>query len=242
MIEANFCQKTAGIDAGFMVCWVQATGLTMGGLATRKGNAPMTEQFVFLGFRWVPCGLPPAGWGHSPQTDQVTAPCNVSGCVTRRDWSADLNLNRALYFNTAAEALAEGLDASHDNPDHYKLCAYRALPLVFDQNDNVQTIPLDALFVPSLSTLPLPPEPDLTGFVCLGYDVVEYTMREPGICHNFACSPLFCNYMAHLFWVNQYCLLPDLATAHQVAQIFAKGPVEPGPYMIVEVLAKENEP
>jgi hypothetical protein len=48
--------------------------------------------------------------------------------------------------------------------------------------------------------------------------------------------------MAHLFWVNQYCLLPDLATAHQVAQIFAKGPVEPGPYMIVEVLAKENEP
>lgn len=201
----------------------------------------MTEQFVFLGFRLAPCGPPPTGWGHSPQTDQITATCNVSGCVTGRDWFADLTLNRALYFNTAAEALAEGLDASDDNPDHYKLCAYRALPVVFDKT-GCQAIPLDALFQPSLSHLPLPPEPDLTGFVRLGYDVVEYTMREQGASQRFGCSPLFCNSMAHLIWVNPYCLLPDLMTARQVAQLFALDPPEPGPYMIVEVFAKENEP
>jgi hypothetical protein len=201
----------------------------------------MTEQFVFIGFRWVPCVPPPVGWGHSPQTDHITATCNVSGCVTGRDWTADLNLNVALYFNTVAEALAEGLDASDDNPAHYKLCAYRALPVVFDKT-GIQSIPLETLFLPSLSNLPLPPEPDLTGFVRLGYDVVEYTMRQPGACHRFGCSPLFCNYMAHLFWVNQDCLLPDLATAQQVARLFAIDPPEPGPYMIVEVLAKVNPP
>jgi hypothetical protein len=112
--------------------------------------------------------------------------------------------------------------------------------LVFDQSGG-QAIPLDALFQPSLSDLPLPTELDLSGFIRLGYDVVEYTIRTPGVSPRFGCSPLFCNYMAHLIWVNHYCLLPDLATARQVAHLFAKDPPEPGPYMIVEVLAKENE-
>lgn len=199
----------------------------------------MGTPFVFLGFRWVPCAPPPNGWGHSPQTDHITAICNVSGCATGREWFAGLNLNRANYFNTIEEALAEGLDASDDNPHHYKLCAYRALPVVFEQA-GMQRLTLDALFVPSLSLVALPPEPELTAFVPLGYDVVEYTMRDPRASHRFACSPLFCDYMAHLFWVNQYCLLPDLATAHQVAHYFAKDPPEPGPYMIVEVLAQGN--
>jgi len=201
----------------------------------------MTEQFIFLGFRWAPCGPPPAGWGHSPQTDHILATCNVSGCVTGRTWTADLNLNCAHYFNTAAEALAEGVDASDEHPDHYKLCAYRALPVVYDKT-GIQSIPLETLFLPSLANLSLPPEPNLTGFVRLGFDVVEYTMRQPGASHRFGCSPLFCNSMAHLFWVNQYCLLPDLMTARQVAHLFAIEPPEPGPYMIVEVLAKEYEP
>lgn len=206
----------------------------------KREGVLMTEPLVFLGFRWVPCGPPPAGWGHSPQTDHITATCNVSGCVTGREWTADLNLNCARYFNTIAEALAEGLDASDDHPDHYKLCAYRALPLLFDQA-GIQALLPDELFQPSHFDLPLPPEADLTGFVRLGYDVVEYRIRTLGANHSFGCSPLFCNAMAHLFWVNQYCLLPDLMTAQQVAHLFAIEPPEPGPYMIVEVLAKEDE-
>lgn len=199
----------------------------------------MDMPFVFLGFRWVSCAPPPVGWGHSPQTDQITAICNVSGCATGRAWFADLPLNRANYFNTMADAVAEGLDDSDDNPAHYKLCAYRVLPLLFSEA-GAQRLSVEALFVPSLSPLPLPPEPVLTDFVQLGYDVVEYTTRRPEASHTFACSPLFCNAMAHLFWVNQYCLLPDLATAYQVAAFFAKEQPEPGPYLIVEVYAKAN--
>jgi len=195
-------------------------------------------QLLFLGFRLAHCDPPPVGWGHSPQTDQITAICNVSGCAAGRDWSWDLALNRAKCLNTIEEALAEGVDPVDEDRSHYKLCAYRAVPMIFGPT-GAQVPDATKMFEPLLPPLPL--ESDLSDFIRLGYDVVEYMVRPGQPSLPFGCSPLFCNGMAHLFWVNQYCLLPDLATAQQVAALFGKDQPEPGPYVIVEVLEKVNK-
>jgi hypothetical protein len=54
----------------------------------------------------------------------------------------------------------------------------------------------------------------------------------------FGCSPLSCNGMAEKIAVNRYCLLDDLDNAFVIAKRFAAGGVEPGPYVIIEVLQR----
>lgn len=196
-----------------------------------------TPEPIFLGFRLAECSPTPAGWGYSPQTDHVTHPCNVSGCVAGRQWSWELNLNRSNCFNTIAEAVAEGVDEFSPNPDptHYWLCAYRAFPFIYGK-EGTQHLAPEQLFDPTLPALPA--EPDLREFTLIGYDVVEYTTNRKHQGKPFGCSPLFCNGMAALIHVNSYCLLPDLATAEQVTVRFAREEPEPGPYIVVEVFSK----
>ncbi len=81
----------------------------------------------------------------------------------------------------------------------------------------------------------LPPEPDLTGYACLGYDVVEH-----GDYLGYGCSPLSCNGMAAAYPANRYCLLDSLAAAYHVARTFGVEGPEPGPYIIVDVRRKRR--
>lgn len=53
----------------------------------------------------------------------------------------------------------------------------------------------------------------------------------------FGCSPLSCNGMAEEISVNEFCLIDDLETALAAARRFGVEQPEPGPYVIVEVLA-----
>ena len=53
----------------------------------------------------------------------------------------------------------------------------------------------------------------------------------------FGCSPLSCNGMAESIPVNDSCLIDDMETALAAARRFGVEQPEPGPYVIVEVLA-----
>ena len=53
----------------------------------------------------------------------------------------------------------------------------------------------------------------------------------------FGCSPLSCNGMAESVAVNDFCLVDDIKTALAAARRFGIQQPEPGPYVIVEVLA-----
>ncbi len=105
-----------------------------------------------------------------------------------------------------------------ESQSDFKLFAYRAI--------------LSPTTVPS----PTPSqEPELRSYVRLGYDVVE---RNPAIgILGFGCSPLSCNGMAENIPVNEFCLLDDLGSAFAVAQRFEIEKPEPGPYVVIEVLA-----
>ena len=69
----------------------------------------------------------------------------------------------------------------------------------------------------------------------LGYDVVERDAATGML--GFGCSPLSCNGMAESIPVNEFCLIDDLETALAAARRFGMEQPEPGPFVIVEVLA-----
>jgi hypothetical protein len=54
----------------------------------------------------------------------------------------------------------------------------------------------------------------------------------------FGRSPLSCNGMAEEISVNEFCLIDGLDAAVAAARRFGVEQPEPGPYVIVEVLAK----
>jgi hypothetical protein len=90
---------------------------------------------------------------------------------------------------------------------------------------------LDDLFPTDLPALPQ--EPELLQYVRIGYDIVERNPARLG----FGCSPLSCNSMAENILVNDFCLLDDLESALSTAQRFEIARPEPGPYIVIEVLA-----
>jgi hypothetical protein len=67
----------------------------------------------------------------------------------------------------------------------------------------------------------------------LGYDVIERDVATGML--GFGCSPLSCNGMAERIPVNEFCLIDDRETALAAARKL--GVEEPGPYVIIEVLA-----
>ena len=74
------------------------------------------------------------------------------------------------------------------------------------------------------------------GYVVIGYDAVSSTHG-----HGFECSPLSCNGGAKLFPVNPKCLFETADHALVAARQFASGNWEPGPYLVVEVLAQRED-
>jgi hypothetical protein len=120
---------------------------------------------------------------------------------------------------------------SDESKSAFQLFAYRILPLLFDTSGIEKQITIDELFPADMAELPSDPPP------CerLGYDVVERDVSTGML--GFGCSPLSCNGMAENIPVNEFCLIDDLETALAAARRFGVEQPEPGPYVIVEVLA-----
>jgi len=156
----------------------------------------------------------------APFAGHVRQIASVSECLSKRpdDWVKRWDFNRATCWNTEAAAWACVPDDAR--PD-FNLFAYRMVPLLM----------LDDLFPKDLPTLPQKPE--LLAYDQLGYDVAE---RNPAIL-GFGCSPLSCNGMAENIPVNEFCLIGDLESALATARRFDTEHPEPGPYVVIEVLA-----
>lgn len=170
------------------------------------------------------------------------------------DWLARLGIDEILSVSECIAPGPEGwVDAWRHN-DHgafdtielawtmvpeperstYRIVAWRLIPEIW--RDGVA----ERLDVTAPPVEPVPPE-----FVSAGYDVVELVepvrteplFGQPTIQGSFGCSPLSCNRMAAEVPVNRNCLLDDFHVARDVARRFSIEQPEPGPYVVVEVLA-----
>lgn len=158
---------------------------------------------------------------------------NVSGCLSERPdkWVERWDCNRAVCWNSEAEAWACVPDESRET---FNLFAYQVLPLLFGTSGIEAPITIDQLFPSDMPALPSDAAP--LHFHTLGYDIVERNAAM-GIL-GFGCSPLSCNGMAESIPVNDYCLVDDLESALAAARRFGVEQPEPGPYVVVEVLAR----
>lgn len=190
---------------------------------------------AFLGYRGKRHGPLPEhhDWGN------VAEICSTSGCIARHppEWFDDPfeppELNRAGCTDTAAAARERLPEAERLA---YRIFAYRAIPVVFGKAGTVpEVVAVEALFPFYRYLAELPPEPDLSGFDRLGFDVVQYSDAI-----NWGCSPLSCNYQYQHHAVNRYCLIDTAEGAVEAARSFGRSEPEPGPYLIVEVF-RERE-
>jgi len=169
----------------------------------------------------------------------VTAPfagrdreiASVSECISKRPdkWVERWDFNRATFWNTESEAWACAPDESKLE---FKVFAYRILPLLFDKSGIEKPVMMEQLFPGDLLGLPSA-QPRCQR---IGYDVVERDAATGML--GFGCSPLSCNGTAESILVNEFCLIDDLEVAVVTARRFGIEQPEPGPYVIVEVLAK----
>jgi len=155
---------------------------------------------------------------------------SVSDCLSKRSdkWVERWDFNRATCWNTESDAWACVPDESKSE---FKLFAYRILPLLFDTSGIEKPVTVDQLFQADMPALPSATPP----YQRLGYDVVERDVATGML--GFGCSPLSCNGMAESIPVNEFCLIDDLETASAAARRFGIEQPEPGPFVIVEVLA-----
>lgn len=155
---------------------------------------------------------------------------SVSDCLSKRadKWVERWDFNRATFWNTESEAWACVPDKSKAE---FRIFACGILPLLFDTSGIEKQVTIDQLFPADMPELPsaLPP------YRRLGYDVVERDVATGML--GFGCSPLSCNGMAESIRVNESCLIDDVETALAAARRFGIEQPEPGPYVIVEVLA-----
>lgn len=200
--------------------------------------APHVSAPIFLGFCAKAIWPTPPAWWSEQWTAHVTEVCSVSDCLAGRPpgWIERWNFNRAWCWNQEQLALA-GIPT--DNPAQYSLYAYRLMPFLFETSGIPQSLSPEQLFVASLPELA--PEPDLSAYAHLGYDVVQIVQDEDNKLANYGCSPLSCNGMGAQHPVNQFCLLDTLEATYVVARALGLDEPEPGPYVVVEVLRKRVE-
>ncbi len=166
----------------------------------------------------------------APFAGQVRQIASVSECLAKRpdEWVKRWDFNRATCWNTEAEAWACVRDESKSD---FNLFAYLILPLLFDKSGIETPVTVDDLFPKDMPALPAKPAP----YDWIGYDVVERDAATGRL--GFGCSPLSCNGMAEIIPVSEFCLLGDLQSALSTALRFGTGQPEPGPYVVIEVLA-----
>lgn len=205
------------------------------------------QNAVFLGFR-LNNSHKPSDWGISPQTDHITEICSCSGCWSLPEFCIDTNdlLNRAGCWSTEDITIVKATEDCEsdefirkfvDKDTVYHLYAYRGIPVLFDSSGIPDWIEPEQFFIGDLP--PLPSEPKLSGFTRLGFDVVQY--HDSLVSYSLRCSPLACNGLAIEHQVNQYCLLSDINSAFSFAQLCGIEQPEPAPYIIVEVLRKQDK-
>ncbi len=203
----------------------------------------------------------PRDWCVRPETEHVVEICSVSHCIAHRPplaiYPADL-WNSPLYWATERGAgdwllpESEWAFQGWERPvGTLYLYAFRAVPLEFRGSGTSRQLEPKHLFA---GDYPIPlPEPNLSAYQWLGYDVVEFrpcrlldlefhdraenSRFSPGAGH----SPLSCNGMACNYPVNPFCLLEDMDTAFRVGRAFGEEQPEPGSYIIVEVLRRRME-
>jgi hypothetical protein len=187
---------------------------------------------IFLGYCakqiWVPTEEWCSTWGA-----HITEIASVSDCLSDRapNWVDRWDFNRSTFWNDEISALAA---VPVERLAHFRLFCYRLLPILFGASGEPKSVSIDDLFTDGL---PGPPnEPDLSKYRALGYDIVEAPLTLSVL--GFGCSPLSCNEVAEEIPVNQYCLVEDLDIAFSIAKRFGAGGVEPGPYVIIEVLQR----
>ena len=187
-------------------------------------------DFVFLGF----CAKRALTAPFARRNREIAS---VSECLSKRasEWVKQWDFNRATCWNTEAQAWSLVPDELRGA---FRVFAYRALPLLFGKTGIATPVTLDELFPKEQPDLL--PEPARFPYRRIGYDIVE---RNPAMGSlGFGCSPLSCNGMAESQPVNDFCLLDDLETALAAARRFGIEQPEPGPYLVVEVLAQTANP
>ena len=192
----------------------------------------MQDQTLFLGFRAKRPWVPDPGWLPSQQTG-VAVVCSVSDCLSKppEDWIVRWDFNRAACYDTE-EAAAKTIPQGEQG--QYVLFAYSLVPYTVDRSGRRVPADVDRLFPTTLP--PLPQSMGLAGYTGLGYDVVSF-----GRSSFFECSPLSCNGMAAEIAVNRYCLIDRIDDALDVARRFEEEQPEPGTYLVIEVLAREDD-
>lgn len=188
---------------------------------------------LFIGFRVKT--VPPAGDllnGNVAglKTGEI---CSISECLTKAppNWEQRWDFNRASCYNSEAVALAT---VPADEADHYALFAYRMFFIEFGK-DNYKPLPLPDALNSGLEEIA--PEPDLSAYCSIGYDIAGGPV---GNWIGFSCSPLSCNCMSSQYPVNRFWLVDDLARAVRVAEDFGRIEPEPGPFYLYEVLRKRS--
>lgn len=179
----------------------------------------MTDVLAPIGYFAKQTAVPDT-WTYAPT---VTSICSVSTCIGSAPdgWIDRWIHNDWGFFASPADARSVIPEGAHG----FTLFAYRLLPRRFTA-DAVEPLELEPLDI-----APLPPS-----FQCVGFDCVSRSYSA-----FFECSPLSCNGLASEVLVNASCLLDKLDEAIALAQRFAKGGAEPGPYYVIEVL-RESAP
>jgi hypothetical protein len=147
---------------------------------------------------------------------------SVSNCISSgpADWIQKWRHNSFGLFDTpelAASVVAPELI------QEFQIVGYRLCSEVFGEGPRLPAAAGPATAMPSAD------------FVVIGYDAVSCTQG-----HDFECSPLSCNGAAKQFAANERCLFAAADEALAAAAAFATNGWEPGPYYVVEVLARPN--
>ena len=155
-------------------------------------------------------------WIHASAVLEV---CSVSDCIAAPPdgWIDRWAHNELWVYDSRAAATGV---LPEQGQDEFAIYAYRLVPLVF--RDGTE----EPFELPKID-----PEPIPSTFESLGFDVVSRSLGT-----NFECSPLSCCDKAHEMAANQFCLLPTLGRAIEVAIQFSIEQPEPGPYLVLEVL------
>jgi hypothetical protein len=164
--------------------------------------------------------------------------CSVSEHISSAPpgWDSRWDFNDASCYNSEAEALAT---VPQDQADAYDLFAYRILPVKFDTTGR-QPIMLPEAMNSGIGGIA--PEPDLSDYVSVGYDIAGGPLptTDYPLVLGFSCSPLSCNAMSSEHAVNRFWLIDDFEQAIAVAEEFGRTEPEPGPYFVYQVLRKRS--
>jgi hypothetical protein len=198
-------------------------------LALTDYNPHMRSRLRFLGYS-VRRTEVPTDWEAFLHAG-VEELCSVADCVVKRPdgWVQRWDFNRACCYETEEAALATATGASG-----FRLLVYALIALKLNGSGEEEAVDADVILPEGLPGLPTGSVPE--GFKVLGYDVVS--KQGGGDVMDFGCSPLSCCALAGEVGVNRHCLINDLDGALRLAQRWDQEEPEPGPYYVVQVLAR----